>query len=790
MNPMRTTGVGLSGAVREPIYEPITSLQRQEPGRLYNYTIQYWGRKPWNVIRHYIQHFAPDSDSLVADPYAGGGVTLGESLRTRHRTIGLDIQPLSELINRSLIARTGPLAVSKAGERVKLAVRPLLARVEGGEGLREAKNFLSSQSLSFLEQSPPPSLTRPDARTFLETFDPRHLAGLLATRSAIEREEDQELRVVLWLAFANMLRYANRGYEAKHGKGNRLQKWSGDHVIFKYKRLGGSSRFTYIPFDQILDHCLDRVYKLKTITDREFGDYINAGEKASFFRDDATRLSHYVSEVLSEREIDYVIMDPPYKDLVGYSALTSYWNIWLPREFALRATPLEAALENGEESFTARLAASIADAASVLRTGGWLTLFYLDIWDFGLWHRILEEAADARLEHVNSTWNPQQIRSATQIQNPLSGISGAVIANFRRIRSRVRLSGSDDKPVQPLTTPLVYLGHQLQRIVVENLGATTSEVLSHISDEIYTRFALEYFAEEETQSVRELLHDLGATELKALQPARAAAPPLWILREDARPDPQLDLYDRIRYRLFVELARRGEASSATLLQSIYTDEEEIRPEQLHHFQIDGLLATFAEPISGTVQKRGGWRIDWKSRFEDAQLRLLLSTTSAHRLQETIERRGSVAVEPLHINVGGFNKLANAGPGGPAGQAWQTISRAVHLLATTVRDSLGSIIDSVWAVREFAEGKWDPEEPKYDDLPVLVILRDHLVDPIDIEDSLLEGLFAKLYIETHLNFVPYFRTADDPDIVVLFGPEEQRVLLVDALAPSATERASA
>lgn len=790
MNPIRTFEAEFSGAVQNPIHEPIPSRQRQQPGRLYNYTIQYWGRKPWNVVRQYIQHFAPEKDSLIADPYAGSGVTLGESLRTRRRAISLDVQPLSELVNRSLLARVGPLAVWEASERVKTAVHPVIAGLEGRHGLQAASEYLSDHDLSFLDQLPPKSISRPDARTYLETFDPRHLEGLFATRSAIEREENEEIRVVLWLAFANMLRYANRGYEGKRGKGGRLQKWSGDHISFKYKRLGAVDRFTYIEFEEILDHCLQRAYKLKEITEREFGEYIRSGDKAWFFRDDAARLSYYVSEVLGEGELDYVLMDPPYKNLVDYAALASYWNIWLPEEFALRAAPLEAAPEKGKASFADRLTGSIADAASVLKPGSWLTLFYLDIWDFGLWHRILDEAADARLEHVNSTWNPQQIPSATQIQNPLSGIRGAVIANFQRLRSRVQPLDPSGPSVRPLETPLVYLEHELQRIVIENLGATTSEILSHLSDEIYTRFVLEYFAEEETHSVQQMLRDLGATELQALQPTSTAAPPLWILREEVRPDPELDLYDRLRYQLFIRLAQRGEASTADLLRSVYEGEVGIRPENLHDLQVNALLSTFAEPVSGTARKHGGWRIDWKTRFNEAQLRLLLSTTTAHRLREAVRRHRTSPVQPLHINIAGLSQLAQAGSDGPASPAWQTISRGVHLLITTVRDSLGNMIDSVWAVREFAEGMWDPEEPEYDDLPVLVILRDDVGDPREIEDQLLESLFARLYRETGLNFVPYFRAADDSDLEVLFGPADQRILLIGDHQQLARERAIA
>jgi hypothetical protein len=767
------------GEVDEPIYDVIVSEQKQKPGDLYRSTVEYLGRKPWNVVRAYIKHFAPATGSLIADPYVGGGTTTGEALRTRRRVLGLDVQPLSELINRSILSPIGPLAVHKKRIELGKQLEPVFAALRRAPTPESAAILLTDYDIDFLERPLPVDIQRPDARTYRDAFDPRHLVGLAATKNAIVQEPDEEMRILLWLAFANMLRYASRGYAWKQGARS-PQKWSGDHVIFKYQRLGGFKHFTFIPFEQIFSHCFDRLYKLKQITEIDFGSYTKLGETAWFFRDDARRLSHYVSTVLGGEELDYVITDPPYSDLVPYNDLLSYWNVWLPAGLVPDQVPLDRDMKGTSgQNFADRLTQSICDAASVLKVDGWLTLFYLDVSDFSLWHRIVEEAADARLEHVNSTWLPQQIVSRTQHQNPLSGIRGSVIANFRRVSSRVRFVPSRP-PVRPIPTPLSYLQFELQRLIVQNLGATTSEILSHLTDEIYTRSALQYFAEQDTGSITNLLQTLGAIHLEAITPADTSAIAVWVLGPEVPLDPELDPYDQLRYKLFLELASKNSASTSDLAQWVFTK----FAGELPSGDLAGALSTFAKPVQMGQRGRGGWTIDWEGRMRSAQLRLLLSRSTAHSLRDVVQQRQHAANteyvhSKLHIPRSGFASLSKVAPDGAGGPAWRQISRALHSLVSTLRDEAGDLIDSVWAVRGTVSGDWDSEDPTFDNLPLLIILRQDVENPVALEERMIEEVFGALYDRTRLNFVPFFRMVDDPDIGTLFGGTNERVCLLSS-----------
>jgi hypothetical protein len=97
----------------------------------------------------------------------------------------------------------------------------------------------------------------------------------------------------------------------------------------------------------------------------------------------------------------------------------------------------------------------------------------------------------------------------------------------------------------------------------------------------------------------------------------------------------------------------------------------------------------------------------------------------------------------------------------------------------LRDEAGDLIDSVWAVRGTVSGDWDSEDPTFDNLPLLIILRQDVENPVALEERMIEEVFGALYDRTRLNFVPFFRMVDDPDIGTLFGGTNERVCLLSS-----------
>jgi DNA modification methylase len=63
---------------------------------------KYWARKPFNVVREYIDHYS-EEEEIVLDPFLGSGVTAIEAVKIGRRAVGIDLNPLSIFITRTTL---------------------------------------------------------------------------------------------------------------------------------------------------------------------------------------------------------------------------------------------------------------------------------------------------------------------------------------------------------------------------------------------------------------------------------------------------------------------------------------------------------------------------------------------------------------------------------------------------------------------------------------------------------------------------------------------------------------
>src|SRR5207249_11372132 len=82
------------------VLAPLRFIPRPKKERLPNrYRIhQYWSRKPWYVVRSYIERFTKPGQTVL-DPFVGSGVTVCESLAIGRNSIGVDRNPIARLIS-------------------------------------------------------------------------------------------------------------------------------------------------------------------------------------------------------------------------------------------------------------------------------------------------------------------------------------------------------------------------------------------------------------------------------------------------------------------------------------------------------------------------------------------------------------------------------------------------------------------------------------------------------------------------------------------------------------------
>ncbi|MBN2155063.1 MAG: hypothetical protein JW776_03375 [Candidatus Lokiarchaeota archaeon] len=63
---------------------------------------RYWARKPYNVVKAYIQKYTEPGD-VVLDPFCGSGVTIAESVLLGRNAIGIDVNPFSVFLTQTTI---------------------------------------------------------------------------------------------------------------------------------------------------------------------------------------------------------------------------------------------------------------------------------------------------------------------------------------------------------------------------------------------------------------------------------------------------------------------------------------------------------------------------------------------------------------------------------------------------------------------------------------------------------------------------------------------------------------
>jgi len=98
---------------------PIGHAQRNTP--IYD-MIRFWGRKPNNLVRMYIEHYT-DKNDVVLDPFAGCGVAAIEALKSRRRAIYNDLNKYCKFIAR---ISSQPVDI----EKLKNAFKELVKKIE------------------------------------------------------------------------------------------------------------------------------------------------------------------------------------------------------------------------------------------------------------------------------------------------------------------------------------------------------------------------------------------------------------------------------------------------------------------------------------------------------------------------------------------------------------------------------------------------------------------------------------------------------------------------------------
>lgn len=63
---------------------------------------KFWARKPHNIVRKYIESYSREGE-IVLDPFCGSGVVASEAVKSRRKTIAVDLNPIATFVTRMTI---------------------------------------------------------------------------------------------------------------------------------------------------------------------------------------------------------------------------------------------------------------------------------------------------------------------------------------------------------------------------------------------------------------------------------------------------------------------------------------------------------------------------------------------------------------------------------------------------------------------------------------------------------------------------------------------------------------
>lgn len=420
----------------------------------------YFTRQTWNVVADYIKNFSEPGD-LVLDPFGGSGITAVEALMNNRKAINIDLNPMAIFLVDSLVAPVDYSVLLNAFQSVRDEYQKHEPTSEA-EIKKAIKKYPQPKPLHLPEDS--------DVDTVDQLFSQKQLAQLGYLKSLILKEESENIRNSMLLAFSgvvtrvNLTYHVSKAIEAGTGFG-------GDAAAFRYYRY----RMAPDPTDVDVAQCFELRYKRVLDAKKEIEYFINDKtiKNLQMVKGSATDLSF-----LPKESIDYIYTDPPYGKKIPYLDLSAMWNAWLDRDVTEDDYKQEA-IEGGEHNkskseYNALIAQSIKEMYRVLKYDRWLSFVFAHK-DPEFWHLIIDTAEGCGFEYIGAVPQKNGQTSFKKRQHPFTVLSGQLIINFRKVRN-------------PRAVMKANLGMDISEVVMQTIEGIIARdgtaTLEQINDEL------------------------------------------------------------------------------------------------------------------------------------------------------------------------------------------------------------------------------------------------------------------------------------------------------------------
>lgn len=336
---------------------------------------KYWSKKPYNIIRHFIEKYSQEEE-IVLDPFCGSGISVIESILSNRKAVGFDINPSAIFITKQMLNKISTSKLYESYTKIESQVKDKIDSLYVIE--RDNKKYLATHFIweenelieIWYQNGRKKNITQPTEKdiSFINEFTyekvnyfyptnnffhnsrinaygnkkiyhlftPRNLYALSILMNAIEKEANSEIRDILKFCFTSSVGQAskmvfvvkNRG--KYKGQPNETRKEVGSWVIGYWTPKEN--------FEINVWNCFNNKFQkiLKAKKQQEISDYqIKEVSNISSLVNDGNNLylknlpAQKALKEIPDNSIDYIITDPPHGNRIPYLELSMLWNSWL-----------------------------------------------------------------------------------------------------------------------------------------------------------------------------------------------------------------------------------------------------------------------------------------------------------------------------------------------------------------------------------------------------------------------------------------------------------------------------
>jgi len=276
----------------------------------------YFTRRPYNVVRAYIQHFTKEGDTVL-DPFGGSGVTAIEAVLEGRCGIQSDVNPLANFIASGVMRLSkGKVEVLAAGlERLKSECLTELSTIESGGAVSIASDFDRLAKRRLPENA--------DVEAVRDLFNHRQFSVVAVLKKHILETSDPHARNALLLAWSAALPKLTRTFLSAEGRAESR----GGSSIFSIYRYKVAKNPIDLPGWKTFEERARNVIEAKREIDQIVAYRRGLGKSLGKFRAlncDVLDLPKRLKE-----HVDFIFTDPPYGGHIAYLDLSVMWTALL-----------------------------------------------------------------------------------------------------------------------------------------------------------------------------------------------------------------------------------------------------------------------------------------------------------------------------------------------------------------------------------------------------------------------------------------------------------------------------